>query len=119
MGSLKRSGRGSIIAVSAAPNIYLNGNVAYVAGKGSVHFMVKQLAAELLPHNVSVNGVSPGFFNRGGDSFSDKGSRLLQNGRLPAESIARTVLYLLDNPLITGQLIEVDGGHSLSIQSGL
>ena len=119
VGYLRRSGHGSIVAVSAAPNVYLNGNVAYAAGKGSVHFMVKQLAAELLQDNITVNGVSPGFFNRGDGSFSDKGTRLLHKGRLPTESIAKTVSYLLDNPLITGQLIEVDGGHSTSIQSGL
>ena len=119
VGLLKRNGRGSIIAVSAAPNVYLNGNVAYAAGKGSIYFMVKQLAAELSPYNITVNGISPGFFSRGADSFSDKGSRLLQKGRLPTESIARTVSYLLDTPLITGQLIEVDGGDSIGIQSGL
>lgn len=119
VGRLKESGRGAIVAVSAAPNVYLNSNIGYAAGKGSIDFMVRQLAFELLSSNVTVNGVSPGFFGRGAESFSDSGARLLQKGRLPGESIARSVSFLLDNPLITGQLIEVDGGHSINLQSGL
>lgn len=116
---LESSGRGAIVAVSAAPNVYINSNVGYAAGKGSVHFMVKQLAAELMRHNVTVNGVAPGFFARGTDNNPDNGVRLLRQGRLPPQSVAKTVSHLLDNPLITGQLIEVDGGHSINIPSGL
>ena len=119
VGRLKESGKGAIVAVSAAPNVYLNSNIGYAAGKGSIHFMVRQLAFELLSSNVTVNGISPGFFGRGPESFSDSGSRLLQKGRLSGESVARSVSFLLENPLITGQLIEVDGGHSINIQSGL
>ncbi len=119
VGTLKSNGSGSIVGVSAAPNVYLNSNIGYAAAKGSIHFMVRQLALELMNSNITVNGISPGFFDRGEDHFSDSGSKLLQTGRLPGESIARAVTFLLDNPLITGQMIEVDGGHSTNIQSGL
>ena len=116
---LRSSGRGSVVAVSAAPNVYLNSNVGYAAGKGSVHFMVRQLSVELMKHNIAVNGISPGFFGRGPESYSDEKAVLLQKGRLPGQSVGRTVVHLLENPLITGQLIEVDGGHSMDIPSGI
>lgn len=116
---LRSSGHGAIVAVSAAPNVYLNSNVGYAAGKGSVQFMVRQLSVELMKYNITVNGVSPGFFGRGPESYSDRDAVLLQKGRLPGQSVGRTVVHLLDNPLITGQLIQVDGGHSMDIGSGL
>ncbi len=119
LGLLRASGHGSIVAVSAAPNVYLNSNIGYAAGKGSIQFMVKQLALELLHSNVTVNGISPGFFGRGKGSYPEGSTKLLQQGRLPGESIGKAVLFLLDNPLITGQLVEVDGGHSINIGAGL
>ncbi len=66
--ALRRAGRiimtGSISAMNARPTIS-----AYVAGKGAVHALTRQLAVELAPDRITVNCIAPGFFatemNRG------------------------------------------------------
>ncbi len=55
----RRAGRiiitGSISAINARPTIS-----AYVASKGAVHALTKQLAVELAPHRITVNCIAPG-----------------------------------------------------------
>ena len=57
----KKNGRiiliGSMSAINARPSIS-----AYVASKGAVHALCKQLAVELAPNLITVNCIAPGFF---------------------------------------------------------
>jgi len=57
----KKRGRiimtGSMSAINARPSIS-----AYVASKGAVHSLTKQLAVELAPHKITVNCIAPGYF---------------------------------------------------------
>ncbi len=48
---------GSMSAINARPTVS-----AYVASKGAVHSLTKQLAVELAPHKITVNCIAPGFF---------------------------------------------------------
>jgi len=48
---------GSVSAILARPTIS-----AYVASKGAVHALTRELALELAPHNVTANAIAPGFF---------------------------------------------------------
>ena len=57
----RQSGRiiltGSMSAITARPTVS-----AYVASKGAVHSLTKQLAVELAPYKITVNCIAPGFF---------------------------------------------------------
>jgi len=48
---------GSASAFLARPTIS-----AYVASKGAVHAMTRELAVELAQHNITVNAIAPGYF---------------------------------------------------------
>ncbi len=107
---------GLIIGFSAADNVYLNSNPGYAAGKGAVSYMIKYFAKSLLPYNVRVNGIAPGFIEKGEKSLEKP---LLYHGRYPANDIARTIEVLMSSKMITGQIINISGGHDINIDAGL
>ena len=91
----------------------------YTAAKGGLLAVTKVLARELAPI-IRVNAVAPGaILEPPNTSWSDEvRNRILANiplGRLGTEKdIAGAVKFLVDSPYITGEVINVDGGRSLS-----
>ena len=61
---MKKQGFGTIIGFVAAENVLLNSNPGYAAGKGAVYSMIKEIARELIPYNITVNGIAPGFIEK-------------------------------------------------------
>ena len=93
-------------------------HLAHAVSKAAVEGLVRALAVELAPE-VSVNGVAPGTVlvpEGTSQEDADKLARrvpLRRNG--DPDDIARTVLFLCAGPaFITGQIIPVDGGKSLT-----
>lgn len=94
---------------------------AYVAAKAGMAALTRSLALELGP-KVRVNGVAPGaILWPEDDQAYDAKTRELTVAATPLarlgepEDIARTVAFLaIDAPFITGQVIAVDGGRSLT-----
>lgn len=92
----------------------------YCISKAGLAMMTRVLASELGP-SVRVNGVSPGaiLWPEREPGAAEKQAILGRTalGRLGAVSdIASAVAYLaLDAPYVTGQILAVDGGRSLSI----
>ncbi len=70
---------GSISAINARPTIS-----AYVASKGAVHALTKQLAVELARDGITVNCIAPGFF------ATEMNSALIQNPEFNAWVQQRT-----------------------------
>jgi pteridine reductase len=105
-------------------DIYAERSIAnypiYVMAKGALAAMTRTLALDLAPH-VRVNGVAPGavMWPSDGKSYDDQQAMMARTplGRAGTpEDVAATVLWLLrDAPFVTGQIIRVDGGRSISI----
>ncbi|WMT50766.1 MAG: SDR family oxidoreductase [Ferroplasma sp.] len=115
---MKKQGFGAIIGFAAADNVLLNSNPGYAAGKGAVYSMIRELSRELIPYNITVNGIAPGFIEK---DFIDQGvpQKLGTPGRYPPSGVNRAVEFLLLSELITGQIINVAGGHNMNIGSGI
>jgi pteridine reductase len=92
----------------------------YCMAKAALEAMTRSLALDLGP-DVRVNGVAPGavMWPSDGKPYDDQQAMLartpLQRAGSP-EDVAGAVLWLLrDAPFVTGQIIRVDGGRTLSV----
>jgi NAD(P)-dependent dehydrogenase (short-subunit alcohol dehydrogenase family) len=92
--------------------------LVYDAAKGAVEVMTRNMAYELGPYGISVNGVAPGnIADRPGTSHEewwDRGAKKIPFGRIgKADDIAAAVLFfcLPETAFTTGQTLLVDGAH--------
>jgi len=92
----------------------------YCMAKAALAAMTRALALDLAP-DIRVNGVAPGavLWPSDGKPYDDQQSMLartpLQRAGSP-EDVAGAVLWLLhDAPYVTGQIIRVDGGRTLTV----
>jgi pteridine reductase len=116
-----RAAHGAIVNIV---DIYATRAIAdypiYVMAKGALVAMTHTLALDLSPE-IRVNGVAPGavMWPSDGKSYDDQQAVLARTplGRAGTpEDVAGAVLWLLrDAPFVTGQIIPVDGGRSVSI----
>lgn len=99
----------------------LKQHTLYCMAKSALVTMTQSLAIELAP-NVRVNGVAPGAILWPEQSIkeADKNEILKQipAGRLgEVEDIAQAIHYLISASYVSGQIIAVDGGRSISSQT--
>lgn len=110
---------GSIIAFSARPTIS-----AYIASKGAVHALTRELAVELAQHNITVNSIAPGYF------ATEMNTALIENRefndwvckRTPAgrwgrvEEIGPPCVFLASDEAsyVNGHVLAVDGAFTVS-----
>ena len=122
---MKRKKRGKIINVASTAGqrgepFYSH----YAASKGGMIAFTKALAAELAPHGIAVNCVSPGWVNTdmtshvlGDRRQAREINKLIPRGRVATpEEIAGPVLFLasdLSNHVI-GAILSANGGSVLS-----
>jgi pteridine reductase len=116
-----RTARGAVVNIV---DIYAERAIAehplYVMAKGALAAMTRTLALDLAP-DIRVNGVAPGavMWPSDGKAYDDQQAMLARTplGRDGSpEDVAGAVLWLLrDAPFVTGQIIRVDGGRSVSI----
>ena len=89
----------------------------YLASKGALSGLTLALARELAPR-IRVNAVAPGPVAFGLHDTVDHQTSVL--ARLPLaragepEDVAQAVVYLASAPYVTGQVLRVDGGLSIS-----
>ena len=116
-----RDARGAIVnLVDIYAERALPGHPIYVMAKAALAAMTRTLAQDLAPQ-VRVNGVAPGavMWPAEGKDYADREALLartpLQRAGTP-EDVASAVLWLLrDAPFVTGQIIRVDGGRTLTV----
>ena len=111
---------GSISAINARPTIS-----AYVASKGAVHALTKQLAVELARDGITVNCIAPGFF------ATEMNTALIENaefnqwvqqrtpagrwGRLSEIGPAAVFLASDEASYVSGLVMTVDGAFTAAM----
>lgn len=106
-----------------ADNKPFSGYTVYNMAKAAHRMMVQSLALEMAPY-VRVNGVAPGV-NILPETDSDQALDSVQQKNIIAnipmqrvgtpDDIAHSVLYLAQAGYVTGEIITVDGGRSLTL----
>ena len=118
---MRQRGYGRIVNVSSATFfIGYPGLSAYVASKGGIIGFTRALASEAGPHGITVNAVTPGLIATegvlGGEEaglFDEIVPEQALGRRGDPEDIAECIAYLASPAagFITGQTVNVDGGH--------
>jgi pteridine reductase len=118
-----RKNHGCIVnMIDVHAELPMRNHAVYTAAKGGLAALTRALARDLGPE-VRVNGIAPGTILWPDDeTWRDEVSRqrIINQTALKRigepDDIARTVQFLLaDAPYITGQVIAVDGGRSISL----
>ena len=115
---------GSIITISSiTASRVINNHAAYVGAKAGTDHLVRVAAIEFGRKNIRVNSVSPGFtVTPMSESFTETEGLVelfekeIPLGRLnTVDDVAQAVTWLShEDSYITGQNIQVNGGHSLT-----
>jgi 3-oxoacyl-[acyl-carrier protein] reductase len=96
------------------------GQTAYSASKAGVIGMTRTLAAECGRRGVTVNALSPGFMETAmtegvRDDFKDRMMAALPIPRFTTpDEVAGCIGLFLDGDYMTGQVVSVDGGISIT-----
>lgn len=110
---------GAIVNIGSVVGLKGNaGQCVYSASKAGLEGFTRSLAKEVASRNVRVNLLAPGFIRtdmtvglREGE-----GVRTIPLGRFgEPEEVAKAVIFLLESPYITGQVLVVDGGLQLAM----
>jgi len=117
---------GSIVAISsvlaADPQPDRFRTHAYAAAKGAINALVKSVAAAYAHEGIRVNAVAPGLVETPMSVRAQQDPNIqafirskqpLAGGFLSADDVARTAVDVLENPIMTGQIVTVDGGWSV------
>ncbi len=91
-------------------------HVSYHLSKRMLSDLTRMLANDMAP-NIRVNAIAPGLILPPDGEDSDYLEALAHTNPLNTcgspEDIARTALFLLNSPFITGQIVYVDGGRHM------
>jgi NAD(P)-dependent dehydrogenase (short-subunit alcohol dehydrogenase family) len=90
---------------------------APISSKGGVHAFTRQLAAEFGKNNIRVNAIAPGIIRSplqaktGVDNADSLAGLHLLKRIGETHDVAQLALYLAESNFITGEIINLDGGH--------
>ncbi|XP_039983998.1 carbonyl reductase family member 4 [Xiphias gladius] len=94
------------------------GQCVYSASKAGLEGFTRSLAKEVASRNIRVNLLAPGFIRTAMTSGlrEEDWARSIPLGRFgEPEEVAQAVLFLLESPYVTGQVLVVDGGLQLAM----
>ena len=125
--------RGSVVLMSStlathpAPRFFATH--AYAASKGAIDALARTLAAYYAPHGIRVNAVAPSLVATPMSRRAQEDPAILAyleakqplaGGPIDTDAVTGTALHLLsdDAAMVTGQVIAIDGGWSVSEPHG-
>jgi NAD(P)-dependent dehydrogenase (short-subunit alcohol dehydrogenase family) len=108
---------GSILFVTSIHQWVIRRHPSYSASKAALGMIIKELAAELAPYKIRVNGIAPGYTEEDGEGepISHKYTPLYNSSINPCY-IGRAAVYLSADyfsKFTTGTVLKVDAGLSL------
>jgi NAD(P)-dependent dehydrogenase (short-subunit alcohol dehydrogenase family) len=115
-----KQGEGSIINIGTVLVDHAIGGfpaTAPISSKGGIHALTRQLATEFGKNNIRVNGIAPGIIrsplqSKNGISDADALAGLHLLNRIGETSdVAELALYLAGSNFVSGEIINLDGGH--------
>ena len=108
---------GKIIFVSSISGIIPDSvSIPYGVSKAAINMLVPYLAKEFASKQITVNAVAPGYtltdwhIGKSDDQLNRISEKTLLKRFATTKEISSTVLHLIENNYITGQVIRVDGG---------
>ncbi len=118
---MKQDGPGRIINISSVhEDLPMPTNSPYCAAKGGLRMMMRTIAVELAPHNITVNNIAPGAIETPMDAPLEEHPRQMEEllseiplGRMgKPEEVASLALYFASDAsaYVTGSTFFVDGG---------
>jgi NAD(P)-dependent dehydrogenase (short-subunit alcohol dehydrogenase family) len=105
---------GSVLFVTSVHERSTSGRVAYSASKAALAMVVRELALELAPHRIRVNGIAPGAVAANAqDDLPPAPASLLFGSCIHPSYIGRAAVYLAADyfsQFTTGSTLTVDAG---------
>ncbi len=97
------------------------GQVAYAASKGGINAMTLPMARDLASHGIRVCTIAPGLFDTPLVSALDRKIKKSVQDQIPfprrfgtPDEFARTVKHIVENTMLNGEIIRLDGGLRMS-----
>ena len=113
--------KGKIINISSIwGQIGASMEVVYSISKAGVDGLTKALAKELGPSGIQVNSIAPGFIKTEMNAGYNKKELEEIKDEIPlqklgeCEDIARCIKWLIEDKYVTGQIIAINGGWSIT-----
>lgn len=108
---------GSILFITSIHQWTISRWVSYSASKAALGAIVQELAVDLAPHNIRVNGIAPGWIaeKEDGTTLPHPYTVLYQHS-IPPRYIGRAAVYLASDyfsKFTTGTILKIDAGLSL------
>jgi len=118
--AMRDAGWGRIVNVSSLTGHVMaaRADVAYAAAKAGMVGLTRALAVDEAPHGITVNAVAPGWIATPSQLPDEAaaGSRVPLGRSGTPEEVASAIVWLASSgaSYVTGQVIVIDGGNSIS-----
>ena len=118
-GMIQKQTGGNIINISSISGTRPTLNrVAHASGKAALNMLTQTMALELAPHRIRVHAIAPGYTPYEESSEFDPILKdiPLERAGLPSDQASAALFLATDeSSWMTGQILTVDGGHSIAL----